>query len=223
MARRKIKIEPQPAGFVLIADGETEQWYIELMKKHYNIRVKLQPELSCHSIEMQYELVEESIEKGYDHVFWIIDFDSIQKENNEAKNKGRVLQKFKDVYLSAIGKTEKDSKWKGRLTIIVNNPCLEYWFYLHQHPESNRYFAQYETDLLPALRKFDVGGGLFDKYNKSKQNYLGNPNLFERLLPHLKNIDFQRLRQFDFDTCETEGVSEMYKLFRVLGIDERTK
>ena len=41
MARRKIKKEIQPVGYVLIADGETEQWYVELMKKHYNIRVKL--------------------------------------------------------------------------------------------------------------------------------------------------------------------------------------
>ncbi|MBP5455114.1 MAG: RloB domain-containing protein [Paludibacteraceae bacterium] len=219
MARRKIKKEIQPVGYVLIADGETEQWYVELMKKHYNIRVKLQPELSCHSIKKQYELVKESIDKGYEHVFWIIDFDSIQKENNEAKNKGSVLQEFKRVYFEA----KNALKWKDRLTIIVNNPCLEYWFYLHQHSESNRYFAQYETDLLPILRKFDVGGRLFDKYNKSHQDYFGKPDLFKRLLPYLKKIDFQRLRSFDFQTCNSESVSEMYKLFESLNIDERTK
>lgn len=219
MARRKIKKELQAGGYVLIADGETEQWYVELLKKHYDLKIRFQPELSCHSISKQFELVKEAIAKEYEHIFWIIDFDSIQKENKEAKVKNSVLQKFKQFYHKAI----TDNRWKDKLTVIVNNPCLEYWFYLHQQPESNRYFAQYETDLLPVLRKFDVGGGLFEKYNKSKQNYLGKPDLFERLLPHMQKIDFRRLESFDIETCQQESVSEMYKLFEGLNIDVKRK
>mgnify|MGYP003490561525 CR=1 FL=1 len=95
----------------------------------------------------------------------------------------------------------------------------EYWFYLHQHPDSNKYFAKYENDLLPVLRDFVVGGGLFDRYNKTKQDYLKAPGLFVRLLPYLQKIDFNRLRAFDFQTCQNESVSEMYKLFTALNID----
>lgn len=211
MARRKIKIETQPIGFVLIADGETEQWYVELIKKHYDLRIKFKPELSCHSLNEQFELVKESINKGFEHIFWIIDFDTIQKENNEANANNNVLHKFKQFYYKATS----NKRWKNRLTVIVNNPCLEYWFYLHQNPYSTKYFAKYEK-LLPVLRKFDIGGGLFDTYSKSKRNYLGTPNLFERLFPYLQRIDFKRLKPFNFQTCQNESVSEMHKLFEVL-------
>lgn len=214
MARRRIKIEPQPVGYVLVADGETEQWYVELVKKHYNLKIKFQPELSCPSISKQFEIVGESINKGFEHVFWIIDFDNIQKENKEAKIKNSVLQKFEQLYHKAIS----DKRWEGKLTVIVNNPCLEYWYYLHQNPNSTKYFAKYE-ELLPVLRNFNIGGGLFDSYNKTKQDYLSAPGLFVRLLPYLQKIDFKKLRAFKFQTCQDESVSEMHKLFEVLNID----
>lgn len=218
MARRKNKKEQQPVGYVVVADGETEQWYVELVKKYYDLKIKFQPELSCHSISKQFNIVRESINEGFEHVFWIIDFDNIQKENKEAKVKNSVLQKFRVLYHKAIS----DKSWEGKLTLIVNNPSLEYWYYLHQNPNSTKYFAKYENDLLPVLRKFDVGGGLFDRYNKTKHDYLSTPGLFVRLLPYLQKIDFKRLRAFDFQNCQNESVSEMYKLFEALNIDVRS-
>lgn len=68
MARRKNRKDAHPVGYVLIADGDTEKWYVELVKDYYGLKVKIQPELSCGSITDQYELVKpklfETLEKG---------------------------------------------------------------------------------------------------------------------------------------------------------------
>ncbi len=34
MARRKNRKDAHPVGYVLIADGDTEQWYVELVKDY---------------------------------------------------------------------------------------------------------------------------------------------------------------------------------------------
>lgn len=219
MARRKNKKDARSIGYVLIADGDTEQWYVDLVKNHYGIKVKIQPELSCGSITEQYKLVEDTIkENRYEHVFWMIDLDSILKENKETKSTNSVLQNFKSIY--QMSKSRKN--WDGKLTIIVNNPCLEYWFYLHKNPNSTKYFGTYK-ELLPELRKFQIDGNLFERYNKSKQNFFCSPNLFEKLLPYMQKIDFRRLESFDIETCQQESVSEMYKLFEGLNIDVKRK
>lgn len=211
MARRKNRKDAHPVGYVLIADGDTEQWYVELVKDYYGLKVKIQPELSCGSITDQYELVKESIAKGYEHVFWMIDFDCVLKENKETKSANSVLQSFKSCYQKAKSRKE----WEDKLTIIVNNPCLEYWFYLHKNPHSTKYFGTYK-ELLPELRKFKIDDNLFGKYNKSKNDFKSCPNLFEKLLPYMQKIDHKLLKSFDIEACQQESVSEMPKLFETL-------
>ncbi len=216
MARKKNKRDSKQDRYILIADGETEQWYVELLKKYYDLRIKIKPELSPVSIKDQYNMVRKSIEDGFGYVFWIIDFDRIMKENRESQIENGVLQDFKNYYQKA--KNEK--KWADKLTIIINNPCFEYWFYLHRNPTSTKHFASYD-ELLPELRKFKIDANLFANYGKSKSCYTGNGGIYERLLPHLQKIDFGKLKSFDFKSCQRQGVSEMYKLFDGLGINKK--
>lgn len=216
MARRKNKRDSKLDRYILIADGETEQWYVELLKKHYNLRIKIKPELSPVSIKEQYNIVRRSIDEGFGHVFWIIDFDRIMKENRESQNENVVLRYFENYYQKA----KSESKLADKLTIIINNPCFEYWFYLHGNPTSTKHFASY-NDLLPELRKFKVDANLFANYAKSEKCYTGNGGIYEKLLPYLQRIDFGKLKSFDFRSCQRQGVSEMYKLFVGLGINKK--
>lgn len=210
MARRRLQKEFQPLGYAFIVDGKTEEWYIELMMTYHHLNFSKKIELHRSSIKEQFELIEHYIKQGYKHIFWIIDFDDILKRNQESKKKNSVLQEFMQYYSRA-------KKLMNKLTVIVNNPCFEYWFYIHENPSTTKYFASYD-ELLPELRRFNVDANLFAHYSKNKKCYTENDGIYERLLPYLKKIDFHKLKSFDFDSCQNEGVSEMYKLFDDLNI-----
>lgn len=212
MARRRLQKEFRPLGYAFIVDGETEEWYIELMVEYHHLNLSKKIELHSSSIKEQYDLIELYIKQGYKHIFWIIDFDDILKRNHESKKMNSVLQEFIQYY-------SKAKKLLNKLTIIVNNPCFEYWFYLHGNPTSTRYFASY-NELLPELRKFKIDANLFANYAKSKSCYTGNGGIYEKLLPYLQKLDSGKLKSFDFKSCQRQGVSEMYKLFDGLGINK---
>ncbi|MCQ2973785.1 MAG: RloB family protein [Bacteroidales bacterium] len=202
-------------GIAFIADGESEQWYISQIKKYYNKTMSLNQLPKTKNIQEQYDLVNNLFREGvYDKIIWIIDFDQVIKENNDVKNtksQGQPLTKFLNIY-KAINNSEwnKDEK----VTIIINNPCLEFWYLLHKKL-SYKYYRNY-VELIPDLKKFKVDNQLFEKYKKNKDDY---KNLFEKLLPYLKKMDFSKLKAFDINKCESESCSEMYKLFEVLDIN----
>lgn len=211
MARRKNKKKEYDIGYAIVIEGKSEQLYIESFKRHYNIDANITPKLSGNSIKQQFKNVLETYNLGYKHVFWIVDFDTIIKENREAKSKNKPLNDFK----SYCQKVLTDIELKDKITIIVNNPCLEYWYYLHKDQFVSKYY-QSGDDLLSDLKKFHIDKCLFEHYSKSNRVYTG---LFQKLLPFLKQMDFERLNCFDFDECQSKSVSEMYKLWQFLGID----
>ena len=78
---RKPKRKVNPTYCILV-DGQTEQWYLQLMKQHENVRtINIKPELfSKKKLQDQYEFVKE-YSSMYDKVVWIIDFDTLIKEH----------------------------------------------------------------------------------------------------------------------------------------------
>lgn len=227
---RKIRNRPivsKKNEYALVADGETEQWYIKQFKEYYKVSIKITPELpQTKSLKEQYNLIENFVkEKSYKKILWIIDLDTILKEIRESKKAGQTLSEFKKLYNDAI------TTWIDQVTVIINNPCLEYWYCMHNNYNLNSFFESYDK-MLPTLRKYTVNNQLFSKYNKSKKDdYLSGKGLFLNLLPDLKKflsskagtqngtIDFSKLRTFDPDKCETEGCSEMWKLFEFFKIN----
>lgn len=206
MARRQQKISPKTSGYAIVGDGPTEQWYVELFRRHYNLKVKTEPKLPKGKLQEQYEYVI-SLSNVYDKVIWIIDLDQILKENRDSTTSGK-LNEFKKYYKKAI---------KDDIVIIVNNPCLEYWYLLHNTPNTTKYYQSYDH-LKDDLNKFKIDKNIFEKYTKSKSDYKDGCGLFEKLHPYLKKIDFNKLKGFDIDKCESESCSEMYKLFDIFGI-----
>ena len=120
--RKGRKIQTKQA-FAVVVDGETEKWYLEKLKYNepdvlFNITPKI---LQKKNINQQYELVTDLSEEEYDKVFWIVDLDVLLKEEREKKNSTSSLQQFLN-YWCKLSKQEK-------IVVIVNNPCLEYWFF----------------------------------------------------------------------------------------------
>lgn len=105
--------------YSIIVDGETEVWYFQMMKRHETLPylVDIKPELpKKKKLSEQYKVVANNA-KVYDKVFWLIDFDTIIKEEQEFQGNGeRPLQEL-ERYIKAFSSKE-------RVKILINTPCL---------------------------------------------------------------------------------------------------
>lgn len=193
--------------YSIIVDGETEVWYFQMMKRHEDLpKVDVKPELPKRKkLKEQFEAVLDNA-KLYDKVFWIVDFDTIIKEDREAK-KGveSTLQAFQR-YVKTL------SKYRN-VVVYVNNPCLEFWYLLH-FEMSSRYFPQCET-----VEKLLQKNYLSD-YEKSQKYYTKQDNdIYKKLKPlqreAIKNA--AKLGNFEFDNPQS-AKAEMYQIFEELGV-----
>ena len=192
----------------IIVDGSDEKWYLETIKSHYPCsalkRIKIEPELP-HKKKIQelFELSRTKYSEGYKHIILIIDFDTIKKASNE-------IQKFKELY-EKYNKAKNSNKanWAQSLTVIINNPCLEFWYLMHFKKTSKFYqdFNDLKNDLLKHL----------NDYKKDEQYYKGHPDIYTRLngnqgiITARKNT--QAMPRFNIDTCKTSSITEMFSLF----------
>ncbi len=85
MARQKKTIKNIKPTFAVVVDGETEYWYLQMLKRHEkNIRVNIKPEIpNKKTLRNQYKQICE-LSENYTKVFWIVDLDNIIKEDKEA-------------------------------------------------------------------------------------------------------------------------------------------
>lgn len=189
-----------PLSTVAVVDGECEQWYLNMIKRNERVNFKITPEIPQRKkIVDQYAMVKEYIDQGYERVFWIIDLDVIMKEEREAKKGESPLKSFLSCYSSAMG----DEK----VVVIINNPCLEFWYLLH-FKKTNKYYETYES-LLSILKKW------MPDYEKTRKFYTKqNNDIYLRLKPMLKKAveNAEALEAFDPDNPQ-KGLSQMQQLF----------
>ena len=214
MGRNKRKTNP---AFAIVADGETEIWYLQMMKKYelenkqeeqdkQQIRLTIKPELPKKKrIEDQCELVCKLAQEEYDKVFWIVDLDQITKEQREATG-GK-----KDPVRTFIECREKvlhGKKYAKQVRVIVNNPCLEFWFLLH-FIYTAKPFDDYK-ELAEVLKKYMKDYNKSEGYFKQKNN-----DIYLKLKPRLKKAmeHSDRLGMFTPET-PSKAVSEMPLFFR---------
>ena len=166
----KEKIQTKQS-FAVVVDGETEYWYLQMLKRNEpNIPFNIKPQiLQKKNIKQQYKLVTELSEGEYDKVFWIVDLDVLLKEEREKKNSTSPLQQFLNYYKSL-------SKQK-KIVVIVNNPCLEYWFLLH-FQMTNKVFTAC-TDAKKQVSQKLKG------YEKTEK-FFKNNDIYKQLRPLLK-------------------------------------
>ena len=148
--------------------------------------------------------------EGYKHIILIVDLDAILTDPKE-------LQKFKDLYCRYVSIKNDNAnvrvspKQKGmkNLMLIINNPCLEYWYIIH-FKYINRFFSNFE-ELKPVLLKH------LSDYEKSEKYYNGNPDIYSRLGGDqgllIARQNAKQFSAFDLATCQTYRITEMDKLF----------
>ena len=201
--RTKEKRQTREA-FAVVVDGETEKWYLQmLVKNETNISSNIKPHIPKNKdIDEQYKLVRDlsKKEEEYDKVFWIVDLDVLLKEEREKKNSTSSLQQFLN-YWCKLSKQEK-------IVVIVNNPCLEYWFFLHYN--NGKEFTAC-ADAEKQVRKHLKG------YEKTKKFFKKDNDIYKQLKPHLQKAINNATALGSFDTHNhSEAMCEMPLLFQAL-------
>ncbi|WP_339699405.1 RloB family protein [uncultured Roseivirga sp.] len=200
---RKIRSNVTPT-FAFVVDGETEIWYLQMLKRNERqLRLNIKPEIpNKKSIEEQFKLVEDLSESEYPKVFWLVDLDTIIKESRETpKGKKTPLRAFLEIR-KVIKRDYKN------VIIVINNPCLEFWFLLHFEKTSKLFdtCAKAESELKKHLKD----------YEKTQKHFTKQDNdIYLKLKPLLKTAisNSESLGQFDMDE-QTKAICEMYLLFQ---------
>lgn len=199
--------------FAFVVDGQTEVWYLQMFKsneeKFNNFRINIKPEIpQKKKLKDQFELALEQAKSEYDKVFLLVDFDVVLKETREAKSENTPMKEF----LSFLHKLEnprskKQKEIYDKISVIVNNPCLEYWFLLHFEVSGKSY--RNCSEVIPILKKHLKG------YDKSQRYFKRRDlDIYTRLKPYLGNAILNALSLGNFDNEFPEkGMCEMDKLF----------
>lgn len=199
--------------FAFVVDGQTEIWYLQMFKrneeKFNNLRINIKPEIpQKKKLVDQFELVLEQANSEFDKVFWIVDLDVVLKETRESKTDDTSLKKFLS-FLDELKnpKRKKDEETYSKIKVIVNNPCMEYWFLLHFDP-SGKSFSNC-AGVLPKLKKYLKGYEKTERYFKKS-----DLDIYTRLKPHLGKAitNASSLGEFNQEYPE-KGICEMDKLF----------
>ena len=201
---RKGRNIPTKQSFAVVVDGETEYWYLQMLKRNEpNIPFNIKPQiLQKKNIKQQYELVTDLSEEEYDKVFWIVDLDVLLKEEREKKNSTSSLQQFLNYYKSL-------SKQK-KIVVIVNNPCLEYWFLLHFQKTTKVFTAC--TDAEKQVSQHLQGYEKTEKFFKKSNN-----DIYKQLKPLLQTAKENATALGSFDTYNhSKAMCEMPLLFNTL-------
>lgn len=150
----------------VVGDGVTEKIYFEQLKELERIKdVVIKPELPSKSskggsYKKAINTAKSLVEEGYNHVYCLIDFDTVLSENKLAE----FTQELK----------ETDSK---KITVYINNPCFETWVLVH-YEKTGKAYADCGT-VGKAITKH------LKDYCKN-QEYLRKKNLYQTLRPHLE-------------------------------------
>lgn len=201
---KKIHIERIPT-FAFVVDGETEVWYLNMLKRNEKkLRVKIKPEIpNKKSVEEQYNLVRDLANKEYEKVFWIIDLDTVAKEAKEAgkgkKSPFRTFAEYREKLITNF----------CHVVVIVNNPCLEFWFLLHFERTTKYYTAYAELEI--QLKKYILN---FEKTQRFFTNE--KEDIYIKLKPMLKQA-YTNARALDSFSSENpqRAMCEMDLLFQL--------
>lgn len=198
----------------IIVDGEDEKWYMEKVKEYYpSSSLKgmcVKPEFPHRKkVDDLFAFAKEKVQLEYCFVLLILDMDIILKDASEFEK----FKKYYNGYMSAKAGTlsprqKSTYNWMAKLRLIINSPCLEFWYLLH-YSKTTKFFADYE-ELKPIIRRQPN----LKEYEKCETYYKNSPDIFVRLggLDGLE-IARQNAKIFSLDEAKTKGLSEMNLIF----------
>jgi hypothetical protein len=192
--RRRSSRKVKPL-FYLIVDGESEQAYFKEFQRQFReqLAITLKPEIPKRKSFR--DLKREFKEKGgAAKVFWIVDRDVIIKE-------GRVeeLNNLKRSY-------QNENRW-----ILINDPCLEFWFLLHfignyqQSKECEKVIEELKRRWI-AQQNRNFPKSKVERAEKIAQEYKNNPAFLRTAIENSKRLECERER-------EPQNCSELWILF----------
>ena len=213
---RKINRRSAEKSIAVIIDGKDEKWYLETVKEHYpNMAMKkatIKPDLpqkKC--VEELFALAQQKLAMESSQVILILDMDSIIKDNQEFERFRVYYEKYLKSTQGTLTPREKVKYgWMNNLVLIVNTPCLEFWYLLH-FSKTHRFFPDFSA-MEATLRKQP---GL-EGYDKSEDYYKKSPNIYDRLGGE-EGIRMARKNAMPFSLEEAKlmGISEMNKFFEI--------
>lgn len=191
----------------IIADGETEKWYFQLLNQEEDLRLPITYKLPKGNLQEVYEVVKEQCSLPFTKVIWIIDFDVIVREERErAKSTPSPVALFRDI----LNEVNSQPKKYPNLHVYINNPCLEFFYLLH-FKETSRYYSMYEPNLRKDLQS------VLPNYEKSEKYYKSGTNIYVRLKPNQGEAleRASKLPDFDIDNCQ-RAQAGLYELVNEL-------
>lgn len=212
MARKIQKIQKDRGGIAIIVDGKDERWYIDKVKECYLCnklrQIKVKPELPTKkNVQDLFNLAQQLLKEEYSFAILILDLDKIRKEKKEGGKGVKGFEYFANSYNNYInikaGQGNRANKWMNNLLVIVNNPCLEYWFLLH-YRQTTKFFKNCDS----LIKEFKNIPELKD-YTKN-ETYI--KSLYKKLESKLPDAR-ANAKEFCLQKCENEGCSEMNKMF----------
>lgn len=196
--------------YAFVVDGETEVWYLQMLKRNERaLNINIEPKLpSKKSISDQYEMVKD-LSKSYTKVFWIVDYDTILKETRESNNGGETTEQ---LFIRLRKKIKKNTN----VIVIVNNPCIEYWFLLH-FKKTAKFFTDCnsaENELKKYLKNYKKTRKYFTK--QDDDIYLKLKGNLNDAKVNSKNLKFT-------PTNTKKGICEMTLFFNITEVKKIIK
>jgi len=210
--RKNRVIKKVKSTFVVVVDGDCEVWYLKMLKRNErSIALNIKPEIpQKKKLSEQFQEVK-NFSQDYSKVFWIIDFDNLEKETREAKKRNlTAIQMFLE-YKKILNKEYKN------VVIIVNNPCFEFWLILHFETTSKKF------DTCESAEKH-LKNHIKD-YEKTQIFYTKPDNdIYLQLKPNLKTglINAKKLGLFDSENTN-RAMCEMQLFFEAEEFDSLFK
>jgi hypothetical protein len=207
MRTRKLISPKGKPKFAVIVDGETEFWYLQMLKRNEQlVKVDIKPEIpQKKKLADQFSKVIE-LSAVYDKVFWVVDMDTILNESLQAK---KVAEKPVDSLFAYKKVIERKH---NNVVVIINQPCLEFWFLTH-FVATTKSFANCDEagkDLTKHIKDYTKTEKFFVKQND---------DIYIKLRPRLEEAiaRSRKMPAFDKDS-PCSGLTEMHKFFDSLDI-----
>ena len=152
---------------IIIGEGITEFYYFQSLRDVYK-QVVFKPDCPKHTSIKELETkIREAAEKGYTHIFCIIDIDTKNKEPERTQ-----YNKLKDKFAKPINKPKKGISYK--VEFFETHLCTELFFRYYFDYTSRSYENQ--ESLIKDLNKYVEYEKTIDFFSKSK----GLHSYFER-------------------------------------------
>lgn len=195
--------------YIVYVEGETEVTYLSFFNSR-EAPFKIKPELPRdYGIKKQFREIKKLIKtlEENDKIYWILDGDQLFHNNG--------INELKDV----LNEIRSNLKLKEKIIVLINNPCLEFWFLLHFRLTTKRYIRcdQVIQDLRTASKIINEA-----KLKELIRTYNKNTGHIEKLSPHLKNLTEKAIKNAKkvgkFNIHQRNSCAEIYILLEnVLG------